>query len=235
MSYTPKQKYSQTQSKEMGSILNIMKNFPHIKENLDILKIHLYITIEEIQDDVINSAITKFYELYPGEGELDWNNENFVIVYGSLFSNLKVHMNPNSTVESKYIMSITARYVAYKHKISYYSTEVNKFVSFIKDDKTRVSIGNNIMKYITPYANIASLGGISSLKPREMCTNLSELVKKIENHKEDTVKKRCSELYPCPKCHTRRANVERIQIRSLDEGESLALECDHCGFKWVIV
>jgi hypothetical protein len=68
MSYTPKQKYSQTQSKEMGSILNIMKNFPHIKENLDILKIHLYRTIEEIQDDVINSAITKFYELYPGEG-----------------------------------------------------------------------------------------------------------------------------------------------------------------------
>lgn len=41
-----------------------------------------------------------------------------------------------------------------------------------------------------------------------------------------------SSLYKCRQCGHKETTIRSVQMRSLDEGESLILDCIFCGYKW---
>lgn len=239
--------YVKCQKDEMASVWKILRRYDHIEQNKQQLVQFLQGVVFEIEIDIKNAAFKKFYEIYPGEGDFTWNCKEFTITYGTLFSNLKLHIDPLSTVGSKYLQGILLRYIVHKYKTKHYTNEVNKVVANmllntpyqherqVADDVLN-HIKNKIVGYIIPYSSSdINICGISTLKPQEMCCNLTELIGKIINHEEDKVEERYSELYVCPKCHARKSTHKKIQIRSLDEGESLKLTCKACEHTWTII
>lgn len=57
---------------------------------------------------------------------------------------------------------------------------------------------------------------------------IDEFMKRLNT--KGTVK--TSKLYRCRSCGKRECTVRSVQMRSLDEGESLVITCCFCGYKW---
>jgi len=58
------------------------------------------------------------------------------------------------------------------------------------------------------------------------------LLKVLHTRMNQKVTVKTSSLYRCRKCGGRETTVRSAQMRSLDEGESLIINCEFCGYKW---
>lgn len=80
--------------------------------------------------------------------------------------------------------------------------------------------------------SIASkLGGMNSFK---LCPEKSKQI--IENRNvrlNEVMEHKSSKRYPCPMCKAKKAQYQKVQLRSLDEGYNLSLTCMECGFRWI--
>ena len=41
-----------------------------------------------------------------------------------------------------------------------------------------------------------------------------------------------SDIYQCVKCKKKKTSFIQVQTRSADEGMTVFVKCQHCGFKW---
>ena len=74
---------------------------------------------------------------------------------------------------------------------------------------------------------------ISKLDNKDLspCHN-QKLIETLSVRLNQKITLKTSTLYRCKQCGKRETTVRSAQMRSLDEGESLILNCSWCGFKW---
>lgn len=56
----------------------------------------------------------------------------------------------------------------------------------------------------------------------------------IKLREQQQVEVKTTHMYPCPQCKTADAKYRRLQTRSGDEGYTIFLTCQYCGFCWRI-
>lgn len=61
-----------------------------------------------------------------------------------------------------------------------------------------------------------------------------KLLESINNRKNIKIKQKTTSLYTCRNCKMKNCSVRFQQMRSLDEGQSMILTCQNCGFRFII-
>lgn len=65
------------------------------------------------------------------------------------------------------------------------------------------------------------------------CHN-NQLIETLNTRRNQCTTLKTSTLYRCKKCNKKETTVRSVQMRSLDEGESIVVNCVFCGYKWFI-
>ena len=85
------------------------------------------------------------------------------------------------------------------------------------------------------YYRIIDLPNISWLKREELSPKHNEIfLKHLRERfgKKVTMKK--TSLYKCRKCGSKDCTAKSVQLRALDEGQSVSISCTNCSYHWVI-
>lgn len=61
-----------------------------------------------------------------------------------------------------------------------------------------------------------------------------QLLENINSRKNIKIKQKTTSLYTCRNCKMKNCSVRFQQMRSLDEGQSMILTCQNCGFRFII-
>ncbi len=61
-----------------------------------------------------------------------------------------------------------------------------------------------------------------------------KLLENINSRKNIKLKQKTTSLYTCKNCKMKNCSVRFQQMRSLDEGQSMILTCQNCGFRFII-
>lgn len=74
---------------------------------------------------------------------------------------------------------------------------------------------------------------ISNLPPEQLSpTKNIKLLEMIDARRATKMTAKVSTLYKCRQCGKKEATVKSVQMRSLDEGETLVIQCIFCSYKW---
>ncbi len=74
---------------------------------------------------------------------------------------------------------------------------------------------------------------ISKMKPEELSPSRNEQVlEKLTARRNQKMSVKVSTLYRCRQCKKNETTVRSVQMRSLDESETLVINCVFCGYKW---
>ncbi len=77
------------------------------------------------------------------------------------------------------------------------------------------------------------VGSISKLPPEMLSPSQNaELIEYLTARRTQKASVKVSTDYQCRKCFKRETTMRSMQIRSLDEGETLVITCTFCSFKW---
>jgi DNA-directed RNA polymerase subunit M/transcription elongation factor TFIIS len=84
-------------------------------------------------------------------------------------------------------------------------------------------------------SNEIDLQYISYMKPEELSPSKNkDLLQKLTNRQNQQISYKKSTLYKCSSCKRNETLVKSVQMRSLDEGETLVITCTFCHNKWFI-
>lgn len=61
-----------------------------------------------------------------------------------------------------------------------------------------------------------------------------QLLESINSRKNIKIKQKTTSLYMCRNCKMKNCSIRFQQMRSLDEGQSMILTCQNCGFRFII-
>lgn len=79
--------------------------------------------------------------------------------------------------------------------------------------------------------DISKLGGMSS----DDMSKKNEIIKEqLNNRRGQKIKQKTTSMYRCRNCGNRQCTIRMQQMRSLDEGATLILNCVTCGFRFMI-
>jgi DNA-directed RNA polymerase subunit M/transcription elongation factor TFIIS len=79
--------------------------------------------------------------------------------------------------------------------------------------------------------DITKLGGMSS----DDMSKKNEVIKEqLNNRRGQKIKQKTTSMYRCRNCGGRECTIRTQQMRSLDEGATLILNCVTCGFRFLI-
>ena len=98
-----------------------------------------------------------------------------------------------------------------------------------KDNKHNSELVSKIIQGEFDVKNIGSSSSIQ-LNPKYLVDIIEEINDRSQRH----LQKKYSEQHECRRCHKRKTTEIEAQTRSLDEGSSLLITCEECGYKWVI-
>ncbi len=74
---------------------------------------------------------------------------------------------------------------------------------------------------------------VSRLDNKDLCPAKNEkLLEQLNIRLNQHITLKTSTLYKCHKCHRNQTTIKSIQMRSLDEPSTLAIQCTFCGYKW---
>lgn len=74
---------------------------------------------------------------------------------------------------------------------------------------------------------------VSKLDNKELSPLRNEaLINNLNERRNQTITVKTSTLYTCCKCKKKETTIHSAQMRSLDEGETLIITCQFCGYKW---
>jgi DNA-directed RNA polymerase subunit M/transcription elongation factor TFIIS len=159
-----------------------------------------------------------------------WTNENFCSQYSSIGYDIKLNLDPTSSVNKNK-----------SPEIQYYS--VSRIYNFLLVREFRYLIqqhmnipknaATQICSCITNYLPVflpSSMGemGPNDINPLINKPYIDQL--KIREQQETIVKH--SSMYPCPTCGERKAIIYELQTCSLDEGGTLFVKCMICNGVW---
>lgn len=79
--------------------------------------------------------------------------------------------------------------------------------------------------------DINKLGGMSS---DDMSKKNETIKEQLNNRRGQKIKQKTTSMYRCRNCGNRQCTIRHQQMRSLDEGTTLILNCVTCGFRFMI-
>lgn len=76
---------------------------------------------------------------------------------------------------------------------------------------------------------------VSKLENKELSPlHNIELLEALSNRLNQKMSVKTSTLYRCRQCGHKETTVRSAQMRSLDEGETLVIQCEFCHYKWFL-
>jgi transcription elongation factor S-II len=83
--------------------------------------------------------------------------------------------------------------------------------------------------------NTIDIKEICFCESSDLCPSKNyEIYKKVKERNNITKEKKFTTLYTCGKCRQKKCTVQSVQLRSVDEGSNLSIECTNCFYCWVI-
>lgn len=79
--------------------------------------------------------------------------------------------------------------------------------------------------------DVSKLGGLSS---DDMSKKNETIKEQLNNRRGQKIKQKTTSMYRCRNCGGRECTIRTQQMRSLDEGATLILNCVTCGFRFLI-
>ena len=159
-----------------------------------------------------------------------WDNPQFVEQYETICYKLKANLDPNSSVnESNEEGTYLAACVYHNTLLTYL---VDRFAQGCKKtylDLLPPNILFDIFEHIEHKQPI-DVGGMNSIELNPSVSR--KYLEEIALRENQTIKKKYTEVYPCPAHGHRKANYREVQTRSGDEGSTLFLTCLVCGIRW---
>jgi DNA-directed RNA polymerase subunit M/transcription elongation factor TFIIS len=78
----------------------------------------------------------------------------------------------------------------------------------------------------------SSLGEMSS---EELCPgSVSAIINQLNTRRSQKLKQKTTNMYTCRNCKGRECTIRTQQMRSLDEGFTIILNCVNCGFRFMV-
>ena len=142
-----------------------------------------------------------------------WDNDDFQRIYNIILYNMRVHLDVNST----------------SHSPSFIGQVINSA-------KIYVYVGPTYAPELTKDLDMMDLENIAEVDDISKCPEKNKrYVDDIEARSNIKIQRKYSEIYFCKRCRSKKCVTELLQLRSLDEGMSERIECDACGFSWIIM
>lgn len=147
---------------------------------------------------------------------------------------LKILVNVEKSCYSKALEKSMeeAIYVDWSNeKFKYLYSLICSRVSKNLDIESEVKDTYLIDKIISKDIDINKIGNMSS---DDMSVRNTELKEQLNNRRGQKIKQKTTNMYVCRNCKGRECTIRQQQMRSLDEGTTLILNCTNCGFRFMI-
>lgn len=116
-------------------------------------------------------------------------------------------------------------------KFKYMYSLICSRVSKNLDTNSEVMDSFLIENIINSSIDVTKLGGMSS---DDMSDKNKELKEQLNSRRSQKVKQKTTSMYTCRNCKSRECTIRSQQMKSLDEGATLILNCVNCGFRFMI-
>ena len=83
-------------------------------------------------------------------------------------------------------------------------------------------------------SNDIDINKIGSMSSDDMSKKNEVIKEQLNNRRGQKIKQKTTSLYRCRNCGSRQCTVRMQQMRSLDEGATLILNCVTCGFRFLV-
>lgn len=155
---------------------------------------------ELIELGIYNHAVEKIFERHL---QIDWTDWRFSETYSNIAYNVKINLDPNSSVNANH------------------------------DEKTRTFLVSAMYAFhersddaLTP----ESLGAASSVDLNPLINQV--YLEEISLREQQKIEMKFSKMYRCGRCKKSKTRIREIQSASLDEGSTLFITCIACGNRW---
>lgn len=192
-----------------------------------------------------NLKLTIPYELY-NNSKYSKERREIIIMFASIFDNyskfkeIKYDEQVNILIrveKSCFDKSVSkagedAIYVdwsneRFKYLYSLICSRVSKNLDCDSEVKDTYLLDNIVKGSI----DIDVLGGMSS---DDISMKNNELKEQLNSRRNQKIKQKTTNMYTCRNCKGRECTIRMQQMRSLDEGTTLILNCVNCGFRFMI-
>lgn len=160
-----------------------------------------------------------------------WDNPQFIEQYETICYRMKSNLDPKSSVnmacgeDGTYLASAVYHTALLTYLVDRFAEGTKKTYLDLLPPIIMYKIFDHI-EQIQP----ANVGELSSI---ELNPSISKkYIEEITLRENQSIKKKYTEVYPCPAHGHRMANYREVQTRSGDEGSTLFLTCLMCGDRW---
>lgn len=154
-----------------------------------------------------------------------WDNPVFVEQYETICYNVKVNLDPESSVNSN-----LAQNVYLIERI--YNSAIVELLAKIWYKKNYLSTSLKSLLSRIPHIRPEKVGYMTSI---EMNPSISQkIIEDIALRGKQTISKKYTTMYKCPKYGHTQATIRSQQTRAGDEGVTHFLHCLICGDRWTI-
>jgi len=158
-----------------------------------------------------------------------WDNSRFVEQYQTICYNVKVNIDPASSVNR--VFKDTSKAKNYLIKRIY----ANHVVDFLRDKWGKTPYPKRILEHIIrhmPRVKPEDVGKMNSIEMNPLISK--KFLQDITTRGAQKINKKFTTMYPCPKHGHRQAEIRSQQTRSGDEGLTYFLNCLVCYDRWTI-
>jgi len=203
------------------SFMECMQNYPLFKS---LPKAEQQNVVRKLERSCYNANIDKSHKNHIPNY---WDNSTFVEQYETICYNAKVNLDPESSVNKD--CSEKAR--NYLIKRVYNSV----IASFLRAIWPNTKLSPKLLELALcrlPQVRPEEVGKMNSIEMNPLISK--KFIEDITIRSKQTIKKKYTTMYGCPKYNHRQATIRSQQTRSGDEGVTHFLNCLICGDRWRI-
>jgi DNA-directed RNA polymerase subunit M/transcription elongation factor TFIIS len=159
-----------------------------------------------------------------------WQEEQFVEQYSNIVYKVIINIDPESSINTTPKdgqVSLIRRILLTQlvRMLPIHETSMNIILDMIR--------GNHDLRNYDPLNHdLLKIGYMSSI---ELNPHINQhILDEIANRSAQIVNEKTTEMYLCSRCKQRKTKYRKAQTRSGDEGYTIFIECQVCGFKWTI-
>lgn len=153
-----------------------------------------------------------------------WDDPRYVEQY----SNVGFHLNINLDMNSSINQALPPRSRSHFHHLLY-NHQIKKWLSVFGREGDPDLPWDHLLSYLPSIdpKTAAYLSG-QEINPYSSQQYLDE----ISIREKQTIDKKVSKMYKCPRCGERKTTYVSVQSRGLDEDNTLYITCQECSFSW---
>lgn len=203
------------------SFMECMQNYPLFKA---LPKTQQLTVARKLERSCYNANIEKSHKNHIPNY---WDNSTFVEQYETICYNIKVNLDPESSVNKE--CSEKARNFLPKR---IYNSVIAGFIRVIWQ---KVNLPTKLLELVLqrlPQIRPEEVGKMNSIEMNPLISK--KFIEDITLRSKQMIKKKYTTMYPCPKYGHRQATIRSQQTKSGDEGVTHFLNCLICGDRWRI-